>query len=195
MFRWYANAQESYAYLGDVGGSDTDELMLSFYQSKWFTRGWTLQELLAPHQVYFVQQNWQTILGARNIFPTKYSEAPVVLLDHIFSITEIDAETLVAPFTGKGYHELPGGRFKPTASRAQRMFWASKRQCTHEEDHAYCLLGFFGVNMTLMYGEGREKALARLREEILKSPDEADMLLLGWRPNGAVTLGPRPHKL
>jgi hypothetical protein len=75
------------------------------------------------------------------------------------------------------------------------MFWASKRQCTREEDHAYCLLGLFGVNMALMYGEGREKALARLREEILKSPDEADMLLLGWRPNGAVTLGPRSHKL
>ena len=148
MSKWYAEAQECYASLSDVGGSDPGELLDSYYGSKWFTRGWTLQELLAPKQVYFIEGNWRTIFGARNSLPTRYSYEPILLRDHISNITGIDTETLDEPFTGEGY-TLPDGRFRPVASRAQRMFWASGRECTREEDNSYCLLGLFGVNMPL----------------------------------------------
>lgn len=90
----------------------------------------------------------------------------------------IDAETLDGPFTGRGY-ELPDGRLKPAASHAQRMFWASGRECTLEEDTSYSsILGLFGVNMPLIYVEGAEKAFERLQQEILKVPEEGTRLFL-----------------
>jgi hypothetical protein len=59
MFRWYQNAIRCYVYLSDISSPATgtnDELTSQlwesdFRKSKWFTRGWTLQELLAPSSV------------------------------------------------------------------------------------------------------------------------------------------------
>ena len=49
MFRWYQNASICYAYLSDVKKSNQENLTKSeFESSQWFTRGWTLQELIAP---------------------------------------------------------------------------------------------------------------------------------------------------
>lgn len=153
MYRWYQNAQICYAYLADVtvaekprgGGS-------AFERSRWFTRGWTLQELIAPSNLVFYSSDWRRI-GTKS-----------ELRDIISEITGINVGVL-------------GGTDPDHFSIAQRMSWASKRKTTRVEDIAYCLLGIFGVNMTLLYGEG-ERSFVRLQEEIMKASD--DHSLFAW---------------
>jgi Heterokaryon incompatibility protein (HET) len=136
MFQWYRSAQVCYAYLGDVDNTR------AFHDSKWFTRGWTLQELLAPETMVFFAQDWVEI-------GTKFSLAPL-----ISSIT--------------GIHNLFSFE---SACVAQKMSWAAKRETTRVEDRAYCLMGLFKVNMPLLYGEG-ERAFMRLQLEILRKTDD-----------------------
>lgn len=130
MFRWYREADVCYAYLSDVpSGGDSENLQQpnsAFRCSQWFTRGWTLQELLAPETVVFFNADWEDI-------GTKYS-----MEDLLSSITGI---SLFEDFD--------------SACVAQKFSWGSKRQTTREEDGAYCLMGLFGVHMLPLYGEGR----------------------------------------
>lgn len=151
MYRWYQNAAVCYAYLFDVGGTRLSNDS-SFSKSVWFTRGWTLQELIAPLNVEFYNSAWDK-LG------TKES-----LIDTIAATTGIDVEAL------KG---VDPEHF----SVAKRMSWASKRTTTRAEDIAYSLLGLFGVNMPMLYGEG-ERAFIRLQEEIMKHSD--DHSIFAW---------------
>ncbi|KAH7364549.1 hypothetical protein BKA65DRAFT_371585, partial [Rhexocercosporidium sp. MPI-PUGE-AT-0058] len=143
MFRWYREAQVCYAYLSDVpGGSDWETRQQSnsaFRKSQWFTRGWTLQELLAPEMVVFFDADWEDI-GTKNSMQALLS-----------SITGID--------NFKDY---------ALACIAKKMSWASNRETTREEDKAYCLMGLFAVNMPPLYGEGMA-AFYRLQIEILKT--------------------------
>ncbi|MAD81503.1 MAG: hypothetical protein CL912_00935 [Deltaproteobacteria bacterium] len=145
MFSWYKFAQVCYVYLSDVPSADEDHYSPNshFCQSKWFRRGWTLQELLAPARVEFYSQDWVE-------FGTKSS-----LEDLITSITGI---------THLFNYE--------DACVAQKMSWAADRQTTREEDQAYCLMGLFGVNMTTLYGEGGTKAFIRLQEKIISKTDD-----------------------
>ncbi|KAH6847019.1 putative ankyrin repeat-containing protein [Chaetomium sp. MPI-CAGE-AT-0009] len=150
MCRWYREAVVCYAYLADVPNK-------KFTQSEWFRRGWTLQELIAPSVVIFLDSGWQEI-------GTKSSLQPAVS-----KATGIPAEVLL------------GGNLGNT-SVAQRMSWAARRETTVVEDLAYCLLGIFDVNMPMLYGEG-VKAFIRLQEEILKVTD--DLSLFVWKEEGA----------
>lgn len=148
MFQWYKDAQVCYAYLADVPtewDSRRHHTMNSRFRcSKWFTRGWTLQELLAPENVVFYNCAWEEI-------GTKWS-----------------LEKLISSITGIYHFKNIGA-----ASVAQKMSWASKRETTRLEDQAYCLLGLFGVNMAPLYGEGIN-AFHRLQLEILgRSDDES----------------------
>ncbi|KFY48760.1 hypothetical protein V495_01053, partial [Pseudogymnoascus sp. VKM F-4514 (FW-929)] len=153
MFRWYADAKICYAYLSDVEEvGEGFEAESQFRKSRWFTRGWTLQELLAPKKVIFYSHKWIG-LGSKEEFATMISE-----------IAGIDYEAL---------RVLDITRF----SVAERMSWASGRVTTRQEDIAYCLLGLFGVNMPLLYGEG-ERAFIRLEEEIIKRSD--DHSIFAW---------------
>ncbi|KAH8596197.1 heterokaryon incompatibility protein-domain-containing protein [Bisporella sp. PMI_857] len=152
MYRWYQNATVCYAYLSDVQTSEVSG-DASFGKSAWFTRGWTLQELIAPASVEFYNFTWQK-LG------TKES-----LKDVISEITNIDVAMLE-------------GVDPEAFSVAKRMSWASKRTTTRPEDRAYSLLGLFEVNMPLLYGEG-ERAFIRLQEEIMKHSD--DQSLFAWK--------------
>ena len=121
---------------------------------RWFTRGWTLQELIAPKQVIFHDRHWQMVAKRRDILLT------------LEEITGIHKEALEPSFFGS---DDSLSRF----SIAQRMYWASSRHTTREEDAAYCLLGIFQINMPLLYGEG-ERAFKRLQEEIMKAtPDQS----------------------
>ena len=122
-------------------------------KSCWFSRGWTLQELIAPSSVIFYDSSWMEI-------GTKSS-----LQDIITKATKIPADMLV------GYANLND------YSVAQKMSWASRRKTTRVEDIAYCLMGIFQVNMPMLYGEGR-RAFFRLQEEILKNSD--DHSLFAW---------------
>jgi hypothetical protein len=163
MFRWYQNAAICYAYLEDiVVEKDADVLLDNICSSKWFTRGWTLQELLAPDEVkFFGSPGPFSIVGPLWIpLGTKFT-----LADEIASATGIDQVSLLVP-----------GELNQK-SVAQRMSWAAKRRTTRPEDTAYCLLGIFGVNMPLLYGEGNV-AFFRLQEEIMKYSD--DQSLFAW---------------
>jgi Heterokaryon incompatibility protein (HET) len=156
MYNWYRNAQICYAYLNDVPRNDIDpnSPQSAFYQSRWFTRGWTLQELLAPSDVIFYDKEWNEI-------GTKFR-----LQGTISGVTGIEPDIIV------------DNRYLMDVAVAQRMSWAAKRQTTRGEDMAYCLMGLFGVNMPLLYGEGPEKAFIRFQEEIMKTSD--DHSIFAW---------------
>jgi len=158
MYRWYQEAMVCYAYLADVVGEEGSQILEnSFVDSRWFTRGWTLQELLAPSSLIFFDSNWQEI-------GTKSS-----LRELVSVATNIHIDALRCNQSGLE-------RF----SVAQRMSWASMRKTTRVEDTAYCLMGIFNVNMPMLYGEGRNSFI-RLQEEIMKSSD--DPTIFAWRPH------------
>lgn len=156
MYRWYQESGVCYAYLADVPSSAVDRqtgtIGPELSGSKWFTRGWTLQELIAPSMVIFLDQEWQEI-G-----------------------TKSSLQSTISKITGIPNNILQGAGLE-SASVAQRMSWASKRKTTRVEDLAYCLLGIFGVSMPMLYGEGT-RAFIRLQEEIMKISD--DYSLFAW---------------
>lgn len=154
MYRWYKASAVCYTYLSDVSANapDGDIVEQQIKSSVWFTRGWTLQELLAPQHVVFYDQQWE-FLG------TKQTLSKLLTLQTGIDEAILDGESL------------------SRCSIAQRMSWASQRVTTRIEDTAYCLLGIFDVNMPMLYGEG-EKAFLRLQEEIIKRSD--DHTIFAW---------------
>jgi hypothetical protein len=175
MFRWYEGSNICYAYLSDVSKNkkDKDAMKQAFAASKWFTRGWTLQELLAPNEVLFFDHDWVRIgtSGSRTdgtLTPEPYQPIPrrgPNLKADILTVTGIQQTDFQSPMR---------------ASVAKRMAWASKRKTTRQEDMAYCLMGLFDVNMPLLYGEGK-KAFLRLQLEILQQSD--DESIFAWAQN------------
>jgi ankyrin repeat protein len=157
MYRWYQDSGVCYAYLADVPPNAVDHrtgaIGPEFSKSRWFTRGWTLQELIAPSTVIILDQKWQE-MG-----------------------TKSSLQQMISEITGIPTNILLGGDLEG-ASVVQRMSWASKRETTRVEDLAYCLIGMFGINMPLLYREG-ERAFTRLQEEIMKVSD--DYSLFAWK--------------
>jgi hypothetical protein len=151
MFRWYKNAAKCYVYLSDISIPDDNvksdsklDFETAFRMAKWFTRGWTLQELLAPSSVEFFSADYKR-LGDK-----------VSLERLIHERTRIPVKAL--------------HRYGPTHfSIDERVSWVADRETKYEEDLAYSLLGIFGIFLPLIYGEGRENAFRRLREEAGKS--------------------------
>ncbi|KAI1462845.1 heterokaryon incompatibility protein-domain-containing protein [Annulohypoxylon moriforme] len=161
MFNWYQDATVCYAYLEDISSKGMKKYRdastghyypSNFQHARWLTRGWTLQELIAPSVLIFFTSDWVNI-GSRD-------ELRYVIAE----ITHIDVDFF-------RYGELND------FSIAQRMSWASHRQTSRIEDQAYCLLGIFGVTMPLVYGEGK-RAFVRLQEEIIKESD--DQSIFAW---------------
>ena len=154
MFRWYGDAAICYAYLVDVDGdiAERAHLQTRFVASRWFERGWTLQELLAPREVVFFGTGW-THFGSKS-----------ELAGVISTLTGIPEKVLSRPW---GVQAI---------CIAARMAWASKRTTTRIEDRAYSLLGIFGINMPLLYGEG-DRAFRRLQEELLKISDDQTLFV------------------
>ena len=159
MYRWYANSGICYAYLHDVDGPSfpTEEDDEAHPESngwpEWFSRGWTLQEMVAPSNVQFFNMNW-TYIGDKGIL------APT--LTHITGVPERILK-----------EGLAGNR--PCV--AQIMSWAAKRRTTRVEDRAYSLMGLLDVNMTMLYGEGK-KAFRRLQLEIIHTSN--DQSIFAW---------------
>ncbi len=169
MFRWYASAAVCYAYLADLKAEDpvdTADPTSQFARCRWFTRGWTLQELIAPITVEFYDQEW-TLRGTK-----------ATLSRAISTLTRIDKEVLCDSAVLFG---LP---------IARRLSWAAHRQTTRVEDAAYSLLGICDVNMPMLYGEG-EAAFIRLQEEIVKETN--DMTLFAWETTANNQSGPLQH--
>jgi hypothetical protein len=141
MFRWYQESARCYVYLSDVSTGSIASNGLSFRTSRWFTRGWTLQELLAPKLTFFYSAEG-ALLGDKDS-----------LAKEIAQITGITVTALQ-------------GRPLQYFSIEERMSWAERRETKREEDLAYSLLGIFNIYMSLIYGEGKENALKRLQKEI-----------------------------
>jgi hypothetical protein len=158
MFRWYKNAAKCYVYLSDVSIPEDNDSNLAvesvFRAARWFTRGWTLQELLAPSSVEFFSADYKR-LGDK-----------------------LSLERLIHEITGIPVEALQGSDLTKF-SVDERVSWVTKRETKHEEDLAYSLFGFFGIFLPLLYGEGRENAFRRLREEVNRSVEshEFDGLL------------------
>jgi hypothetical protein len=145
MFQWYGNAARCFVYLSDVQASVRQgDISRAFRASRWFTRGWTLQELLAPAAVEFFTSDGIRIGGKMG------------LTQEIHEITGISVSALQ-------------GRHLSEFSVEERFKWAQTRVTTRGEDSAYCLLGIFNIHMPLIYGEGASSAMKRLREEIIRS--------------------------
>ncbi|KAH7383015.1 heterokaryon incompatibility protein-domain-containing protein, partial [Cadophora sp. MPI-SDFR-AT-0126] len=148
MFRWYRNATKCYVYLSDVS-TNSDALadpslrswQSALRESRWFTRGWTLQELIAPLSVEFFCSNGRR-LGDK-----------VSLERQLHEITGIAIPAL-------------RGTSPSVFSVTERMSWSKNRQTKREEDKAYSLLGIFDVHMPLLYGEGEQNAFERLSAAI-----------------------------
>lgn len=147
MWKWYQSSQICYVHLADCYISYGNR---DLHRSRWFTRGWTLQELLAPKGVVFYDAEWQEI-GSRSYIRYEISR-----------ICRIDPDHLMDP---------------TAASVATKMSWASRRETTREEDLAYSLLGLFDIKMSLIYGEG-SKAFFRLQSEIIRS--STDQSIFAW---------------
>ncbi|KAF7507209.1 hypothetical protein GJ744_010891 [Endocarpon pusillum] len=164
MFRWYQRAVRCYVYLPDVhtdGGDSNNSMQLwepQFRKSRWFTRGWTLQELLAPSSVEFFDASGHKLGDKRG------------LERQLHEITGISVQAL----RGTALSKFPV---------SERLSWAETRQTKREEDKAYSLLGIFNIHIPLIYGEGMNSAFKRLKEEIDKNSSSIqDTILLNSLP-------------
>ncbi len=163
MFLFYAESEVCYVYLSDVPDDDAIQRRNSgFRESRWFKRGWTLQELLAPREVRFYSVGWH-FLGTRSD-----------LKDLISSITKIPVDVLAGkeswPYSNRSLGEM--------------LSWASMRETSIQEDMAYSLLGILDVNMPPLYGEG-PKAFLRLQEELLRRYDDESIFAWEATPTDA----------
>ncbi|KAL4063526.1 hypothetical protein V8B97DRAFT_1876766 [Scleroderma yunnanense] len=161
MYRWYENSGICYAYFHDVPGSsfptasDKRRYPNSRGWPEWFSRGWTLQEMIAPRNVQFFNKDWHPIGDKRTLART---------LSHIARVPE---------------HILRGGFSSNRPCVAQIMSWASNRTTTRVEDRAYSLLGLLDVNMPMLYGEGK-KAFHRLQLEIIRISNDQSIFAWGF---------------
>ncbi|KAF2120666.1 hypothetical protein BDV96DRAFT_595098 [Lophiotrema nucula] len=163
MFQWYESATRCIIYLADVPSRSVvehQEQLEAFAKSRWFRRGWCLQELIASQFRVFYSEDWSLI--------SQYTlglESPME--DTISSITGIDIHVLHSAWLKKSY------------CVAERMSWAAGRETTRPEDRAYSLMGLFDVQMPILYGEGLQNAFARLLDEIMKT--SFDQTIFAWR--------------
>ncbi|KAH0848610.1 hypothetical protein FOPE_02539 [Fonsecaea pedrosoi] len=159
MYTWYRKSAVCYAYLSDVEHNRKETGIIDGYlESRWWTRAWTLQELIAPNHVVLFDKHWSRI-GTKT--------------ELTFSIsvkTGIDEDVLRDPYAIFN------------KSVAQRMSWASKRQAKRIEDVSYSLLGIFDLSMALIYGEGR-RAFTRLQQEILKVTGDQSLFAHCFSPH------------
>ncbi|KAL7790944.1 hypothetical protein V8C37DRAFT_410556 [Trichoderma ceciliae] len=157
MFRWYQRAKICYAYLSDVPSDGNPRKRGSdrFQRSRWFQRGWTLQELLAPKTLRFYSSEWR-YLGTKGSLSASITKVTGIPRQFLLGIARLDS-----------------------ASVAQRMSWAAHRDTNRKEDLAYCLLGIFDITMPMIYGEGGDRAFFRLQEQIMRTIRDDSILAWG----------------
>ncbi|KAI6023023.1 heterokaryon incompatibility protein-domain-containing protein [Pisolithus microcarpus] len=165
MFRWYENSERCYVFLHDLAAkilpTTSNKKMFPNYSGwpRWFSRGWTLQELVAPNLVHFFNEDWHFIGDKKSHAQT------------LSSITQIPSRILRY---GLDAH-------RPSA--AQIMSWAADRRTTRTEDRAYSLMGLFGVHMAMLYGEGKN-AFRRLQLEIIRMTNDHSIFAWDRKDNG-----------
>ncbi|KIK28106.1 hypothetical protein PISMIDRAFT_605388 [Pisolithus microcarpus 441] len=158
MFRWYKNSSRCYTYLHDTSDFPIDPDLANFPDSngwpQWFSRGWTLQELIAPDDLQFFSRDWKGIGNKRS------------------------RATELKRITGVPVRVLADGLSSYAPSFAEIMSWAAERRTTLVEDEAYSLIGLLSINMPMLYGEGK-KAFQRLQLEFMRITN--DQSVFAWR--------------
>ncbi|KAF9472964.1 hypothetical protein BDN70DRAFT_997892 [Pholiota conissans] len=180
MYKWYRRSNICVAYLGET------QNVLDIHRDTWFTRGWTLQELIAPVVIKFCNRDWEyfnaditvTDTRPRHILSDTDTSIVAQIINQISKATSITATELTTNF-----FQLPLSR---------RMQLAASRQVTREEDTAYSLMGIFDVSIATAYGEGGEQAFFRLLEAILESTSVGIFDLFNW---GGELFSHRTHLL
>ena len=163
MYRWYENSSICYAYLDDIPEPSFPTVLNNerYPESggwlKWFSRGWTLQEMIAPRNLQFFNEDWHPISDKETLSP---------ILEDITQVPQ---------------HILKGGLSSNCPCVAQIMSWAANQMTTQVEDRAYSLMGLLDVNMPMLYGEGK-KAFHRLQLEIICMSN--DQSVFAWGCNG-----------
>ncbi|KAF8187134.1 hypothetical protein BJ912DRAFT_1059915 [Pholiota molesta] len=171
MYKWYEKARICIAYLSETTAiSDMAE-------DAWFTRGWTLQELLAPNRIKFYAKNWRALRK-----------------DVVNDTDDLKITKVIQLATTITSNELISSSLTPIS---RKMQWAAKREVTREEDSAYSLMGIFNVNMSIAYGEGAQRAFIRLVKEILSTTKSDVLDLFNWagerNANISSLIPSRPH--
>jgi hypothetical protein len=151
MWNWYQQANICYVYLSDIKNA-REGLSDAFQNSRWWTRGWTLQELIAPASLEFYAHDWSFIGTKSSMIAT------------IHQITNIAWGAL-------------NSASLTNSNAAEKMSWIAHRRTTRPEDMAYCLMGILGVNMSVIYGEGGPKAFRRLQAEVLHRDGDPTIFL------------------
>ncbi|KAI6041060.1 heterokaryon incompatibility protein-domain-containing protein [Pisolithus marmoratus] len=164
MYKWYAQAKLCYTYLHDTVGNSWTNREEWRSTPKWFSRGWTLQELIAPKVVHFFDREWKWIGNKAELANA---------LSRITGIPQrVLNEGLQKASSSEDDFERP--------SVAQIISWAARRTTTREEDRAYSLLGLLGVHMPMLYGEGKN-AFRRLQLEIIRTSNDQSIFAWGFR--------------
>ncbi len=158
MWTYYTKSNVCYVYMADIQDYKAGR-GISFQDSNWFTRGWTLQELIAPVSIQFYAADWSPI-------GTKLERH-----EEITKITTIDS------------HLLAQNKSIEIYTTAELFSWAAHREVTQEEDEAYSLLGLFQIHMPMLYGEGRARAFARQKEAIYLSRCDDSIFLFRYSPH------------
>ena len=181
MWSWYQESVLCIAHLPDIEdlavGHET--VLSQLKTSRWFTRGWTLQELLAPAEVVFCNVDWQMIGSKAGLYKSRrwmqVSLTPTheEMIEALVETTGIARKYLLQGTDS--YKDSPIDR----ECIAKKLSWASERLTTRSEDRAYCLLGLVGVNMPLLYGEGGHTAFRRLQREFIRQSD--DESIFAWK--------------
>lgn len=186
MYRWYLHSAICIIILAEATVLD------DVPKDRWFTRGWTLQELLAPRRLKFYSKDWKQLLEGHNDKGyVEKNDDDSENEDGNGNASDSDSISksgnnlsvfgpLIEQATGISLDELR--TFDPAGTRRNiptRMIWASKRVTTREEDSAYCLMGVFGVSFSIAYGEGRERAFFRLLEAIMTTYRDI-LAILDW---------------
>lgn len=197
MFNWYKTSAICIIYLGSTRceGGKIDAIV----KDPWFTRGWTLQELLGPTASKFYDKDWKTIFPGSNDkrsndkLDGKISSSRDDEDESEFDEDVLNAFSLPRGANAKHYSDLERFlhaisrftdipvdsilQFKPGLDDARkRLSWVSKRQTTRIEDHAYCMIGMLDVTMPIAYGEGHN-AFYRLQEAIIRNSNDRSLFI------------------
>ncbi|KAG2748768.1 hypothetical protein P692DRAFT_20779992 [Suillus brevipes Sb2] len=162
MFRWYENSHICIVHLAQ---SKTIE---DIPNDEWTKRGWTLQELLAPHKIKFFNKYWMPMtVDLNDKAPRTEPDGSFSILRALETATGIPRDVLASDHGCIHWKRVD-----------ERMAWAAGRKTTRVEDAAYSLMGIFHVSLQIAYGEGRDRAFCRLIEAIMQAGDPS---VLNWR--------------
>ena len=178
MFKWYRDAEVCLAYLADV--EEADDLD-SFRASKWFRRGWTLQELLAPRTVVFLTKDWR-VVGHKG--STGRGKSGVTI-----SSGDLLTPSVVAA-TGIPEKVLNDFGRSNEFTVQEKLEWIAGRETLYTEDMSYSLLGIFDLTMAVRYGEGGERARERLLAKIGKKMENGKQQFMPTQPNCDTSMKP-----